>query len=206
MAICAYPDAYVEPYPAFFAALSALADRGAALVDRLDFGPKSFQKRRIALYFRKLHDVAVTLGEIAALERRGEPIDAQHLDFINHAVSWDARSGGCTLIIEPSGWYADLHYDKKAITKHEPTIADVHTQPTDENGNSVGKVLHVATDVPRAFTVTLDTCVGPRTYQGFVSSYRELTTEHFQRLNDAEWLKQRESTPDVAWMKDLLAR
>src|SRR5262249_23211927 len=140
MAICAYPDAYVEPYPAFFAALSALADRGAALVDRLDFGRSSRQKRLIVNYFRKFQGVATTLRGMAEVERRGEPIDAQHLDFINHAVSWDARSAGCTMLIEPSGWYADLHYDRKVITRHEPTIADVHTQPTDEGGGLVGKV------------------------------------------------------------------
>lgn len=92
-----------------------------------------------------------------------------------------------------------------AITQHKPTIADVHTQPTDEGGNIVGKVLHVATDNPRLFTVTLDTCVGPRTYRGFVSSYREVVTQGFQRLDGQEWEKRRASTPDVDWMKDLLA-
>ncbi len=205
-AACAYPDAYVEPYPAFFAALSTLAERGAALVGRLDFGENGSKKGGIVAYFHKLRAAAGTLGEIAEVERRGQPIDAQHLDFINHAVSWDAWGGGCSMTVEPRGWFAELHYDKKDISEHVPTIADVHTQPTDGDGNSVGNVLHVATDVPRAFTVTLDTCTGPRTYQGFVSSYREVTTGGFHRLDDAEWLRQRAATPDVAWMKDLLAR
>ena len=58
-----------------------------------------------------------------------------------------------------------------------PTIADVHTQPTDEGGNPVGRVLHVGTGYARLMVVTADTCTGPRAYAGLVSSYYEEVTE-----------------------------
>ena len=46
----------------------------------------------------------------------------------------------------------------------DPTIADVHTAPTDAGGNDVGWVLHVGTGFPRLMVVTAETCTGPRAY------------------------------------------
>jgi hypothetical protein len=43
----------------------------------------------------------------------------------------------------------------------------VHTQPADEAGNPVGKVLHVGTGYPRYMVATIDTCNGPRAYAAF---------------------------------------
>ncbi|APR86555.1 Hypothetical protein A7982_11904 [Minicystis rosea] len=205
VAICAYPDAYVEPYPAFFAAVAALASRGGALVSGLDFGKQSATQKHIVSYFETLQRTAVKLREIAERERRKEPLLDEQLDFMNHAVSMDGRHAGCTIVWQPGGWYADLYYDRRDVTWHKPTIADVHTQPTDESGNPVGKVLHVGTGGPRLFTVTLDTCKGPRTYRGFVSSYHEVTTANYQRLTDEEWRPRVDKIPDVGWMSDLLA-
>jgi hypothetical protein len=206
MALCAFPDAYVEPYPAFFAAVERLSARGAALLAGLEFGAHEGEKRRILAYFGKLGATAGRLRQIAEREREDRPIDAAQLDFINHAVSVDGRSAGCTMVIEPGGWYADLHYDRDDVLSHKPVIADVHTQPTDEGGAMVGRVLHVATGMPRPFAVTLSTCAGKRTFKGFVSSYHEVVTGGFNRLDDAAWAKQRATAPDVPWMRGLVVR
>ena len=157
-------------------------------------------------YFGRLGDTAARLRQIAELERQDRPIGGAHLDFINHAVSVDGRSAGCTMVIEPGGWYADLHYERGDVLAHEPIIADVHTQPTDEGGAMVGKVLHVATGMPRPFAVTFDTCAGKRTFKGFVSSYHEVVTGGFKRLDDRAWGLQRATAPDVPWMGSLVAR
>jgi hypothetical protein len=55
--------------------------------------------------------------------------------------------------------------------------------------------------------VTVDTCMGPRAYAGVVSSYHQLITEHYERLNDTDWSGRFYPTPpaDVPWMQDLLA-
>ena len=208
VALCEYPDAYVEPYPSFFGQVEKLASKGKALVVSLDFGTHAAGKERIGAYFDKLGEVAATLRAIAELERQKQPLESEHLDFINHAVSVDGKHAGCTTILEPGGWYADLYYNKDDVLWHKPTIADVHTQPTDENGNPVGKVLHVGTSSPRLFTVTIDTCKGPQTYRGFVLPYVEQITENFKRMNDEQWWEQlaKEDPPDVPWLSDVIAR
>lgn len=207
-ALCEYPDAYIEPYPSFFGAIEKLASKGRGLLAGLDFGAHAGDKTRIEAYFKNLGEVAATLREIAELERQKQPLTDEHLDFINHAVSVDGKHAGCTTILEPGGWYADLHYNRDDVLWHKPTIADVHTQPTDENGNPVGKVLHVGTAAPRLFTVTIDTCKGPQTYKGFVLPYFEHITGNFERLTDEQWWAQvqKEAPPDVPWMEDVVAR
>ena len=64
----------------------------------------------------------------------------------------------------------------------DPTIADVHTQPTDAYGAPVGRVLHVATGMPRTMVVTVETCTGPRAYVGLASSYFERVTDLMSRI------------------------
>jgi hypothetical protein len=206
MAICGYPDAYVDPYPGFFAALEQLAQRGTKLVGNLDFGEKEQMKQPILRYFKTLHSTATQLRAIAELERDDRPLRKSDIDFVNHAVSLDGRHAGCTRVWEPGGWYADLHYDRNDILWHKPTIADVHTQPTDESGNIVGKVLHVATARPHLFIVTLQTCDGPRTFRGYVSSYFEQVTAGFERLTDEAWaseLRKDAPPPMPPWLSDL---
>jgi hypothetical protein len=90
--------------------------------------------------------------------------------------------------------------------EYDPTIADVHTQPTDEAGNPVGKVLHVGTGMPRLMVVSVDGRGGPQAYAGLVSSYFEQITGDFQRLDDPTWAATVQSMgpADVPWMKDLI--
>src|SRR6266478_1449579 len=124
-------------------------------------------------------------------------------------VSLDGRSIVCSTTIDPKGWYAELYYEQKSALWHEPVIADVHTQPTDENGNMVGRVLHVSTGAPRMMTVRIqhDRGANAQTYRGFVSSYGELVTEKFQRLTDEEWREKirthMQGTP--AWLASIVA-
>ena len=40
------------------------------------------------------------------------------------------------------GWYADLFFNTTQASEFDPTIADVHTQPTEAGGGPAGKVLH----------------------------------------------------------------
>jgi hypothetical protein len=204
IAICEFPDAYVDPYPGFYRVLGKFAARGGALAAGLDFQqPK--EKARIEAYFDRLGEVVHTLGDIAERQQRGERLTADQLDFMNHAVSVDGKTAGCTTVFEPGGWYADLYFDRDHVLAHEAVVADVHTQPTEANGAPVGKVLHAGTGKPRLMAVTLDTGSGPRTYQGFVSSYFEQTTRDFQRLDDAAWMNGLSSRQDVSWMSPLIA-
>jgi hypothetical protein len=145
------------------------------------------------------------LEAMADRERRGLPLTAEQLAFINEAVQIQP---GCGSPAGFTGWYAQLYYDNLSAIDLDPTIADVHTQPTDEGGTEVGRILHVGTGEPRLMAVTVDGCDGPHAYLGLASSYFERVTEHYQRLDDQAWSAEITiATPaDVEWMKDLVVR
>lgn len=204
-ASCSFPDAFVDPYPAFWARLVAFADRGRTLVAGLDVSnATSSLKSSLDGWFASLHDTAAMLQSMAQAERDGADLTPAQLAFINQAVHVQPMCDGA----EADGWYAKLLLDRFGMTKFDPTIADVHTQPTDENGTPVGKVLHVGTGSPRLLVATIDRCGTPSAYVGMVLPYFERVTENFDRLDDVRWKQELDQkTPDeVPWMKDLVAR
>ena len=207
--LCEYPDAYVEPYPAFFDALQAFARRGTALAEELAPCNEPLG-RKLSGYFQNLATAMSTLGDMARSELSGQPFSESQLAFINDAIrKTDDCPGSATF----DGWYAALDYtvmeDGRVSSDMDPVVADIHTQPTDARGNDVGRVLHVGVGLPRLLVVTTDTCQGPRAYVGVVSTYSQLTTEHWQRLNDAEWADRILGTTDdavdiVPWTRSFL--
>ncbi|MEO8701258.1 MAG: DUF3160 domain-containing protein [Kofleriaceae bacterium] len=203
---CEYPDAYVEPYPAFYAAMARLAKHGKATLDALG----TPRLETAADYFDTMAATMEKLGGIAERQRANEQLRSSDLDFINRMVSVNGRNGGCGgPTTEPAGWYADLFYDRGKILSHDVVIADVHTQPDDEAGNRVGRVLHVGTRAPRMFVVRLqhDGGKNAQTYRGYVSTYAETITKDFRRYTDSEWVTEAapvNSTP--AWLAPLVAR
>jgi hypothetical protein len=201
-ASCEFPDAYVDPYPAFWDALEHFATHGQQVIDGLADVPSAQRARQ---WFAKLAEISSTLGDMAGQELRGEPFTEAQMAFINRAVFVEQ---GCGSPVGVDGWYGDLYFDSLRAAEYDPTIADVHTQPTDEGGAQVGRVLHVGTGSPRAMVVTAETCDGPRAYVGLVSSYAEVVTEDFERLTDGDWAERlREGRPpEVRWMQDLVVR
>jgi hypothetical protein len=154
-------------------------------------------------YFASLSSTVGTLGQMAESERAGTPFTAEQLAFINESVG--TSSAGC-VADGSTGWYARLFFDNWTSDDFDPTIADVHTQPTDEFGNVVGRVLHVGTGMPRLMVVTTNNCSGPRAYAGLAFSYYEKLTENFDRLDDPTWSDTIQNAPpdDVAWVSGLL--
>ena len=208
---CEFPDVYVDPYPEVFDALVRYAESGARIVETrvasangLSASASRRTSTRSATRPRRL------LGEMAEQQRTGTPFTAEQMAFINDAVRVDKESAGCTTIDVPNGWYAKLFFDREKSIEFDPTIADVHTQPADEAGNIVGKVLHVGTGYPRYMVTTIDTCNGPRAYAGVVYAYHEQTTEDFERLTDEEWaerFRQGAQRPaEVPWMQPVFAQ
>lgn len=196
---CEFPDAYVEPNPEFFRALVQFAERGAELVELLP--ESSLLVPAVSRYYQNLSNAALRLAEMAEQQRSGAPFSEAQLAFINDAVRIESQPDGCTMIDVPDGWYADLFYRREASIELDLTVADVHTQPADEAGNLVGKVLHVGTGYPRLMTMTVDTCVGPRAYVGMAYAYHEVVTENFERLTDETWTERVLSRPpaEVPW-------
>ena len=204
-AACEFPDAYVDPYPAFYARIADFALLGKGLVGSLDLSNAPWLVDSVGRYFDEVHTVATTLGSMAEHQRSGAPFNQEQMDFINEAVVVDQ---GCGEPTGATGWYPRLFFSSADAIEYDPTIADVHTQPTDASGNPVGRVLHVGTGSPRLMVVTASTCTGPRAYAGLVSSYFEQITRDFERLDDETWATSlNAATPaDVPWMESLVAR
>ena len=208
--ICEYPDAYVEPYPEFFAALVRFAEHGQQLVGELGLSLTG----DVGTYFDNLRTTASILGDMAAAQRSGEPHDPEHIAFINRAVRTIPAGGGCgspESSADAEGWYADLFLEAGDRVAFDPNIADVHTQPTTvppDPPRTVGYILHVGTGLARPMVVTTDSCTGPRAYVGLASSYFEQVTEDFARLTDEKWAEtvKQGSPADVSWMEDLVVR
>lgn len=201
---CEYPDAYVDPYPEFYARLAAYADLGITLAGDLGASLGTYEQTVVA-YFQNLKTSMTTLGEMAQNQRDGVVFSEAQMAFINDAVRIEVQAVGCTSISVPDGWLADLYLSRDKSIEFDPTIADVHTQPADAVGNIVGKVLHVATGYPRLMVTTVDTCQGPRAYAGVSFAYHEKVTDDFKRLTDEEWAATAVNADDVAWVKPILA-
>ncbi len=199
-ASCEFPDAYVEPNPEFFLSIAEYSARGAAMIAELNLS-----NPEIAMYFKRTEDIARILADMANYQKSGTPYTDEMLVFINQAVTLES---GCDGPTGATGWYADLFYQNSRSIEFDPVIADVHTQPTDESGNPVGKVLHVGTGNVRLMVTTIETCDGPRAYVGLASSFHQVITENFKRLDDQAWAKevQAGTVDDPEWMKDVAVK
>jgi hypothetical protein len=202
---CEFPDALVEPNPAFWTQLRAYASKGGEMVAALGLGTGStdFLGKSVIAHFTQLGDAAAMLESMAKTQAQGTPFTTEQMAFINQTVSIGNACG--TPIGQ--GWYPRLFFQVDPL-KFSPTIADVHTQPFDEGGNEVGRVLHVGTGYARLMVLTANTCTGPRAYAGLVSSYFEQVTTNYTRYDDPTWEKRfpDQSLLDVAWMNGLIVR
>jgi hypothetical protein len=201
-AACEFPDGYVEPYPEFFAKLGEYAARGREMMADVAAGTTTGE--RATRYFDRLATISARLRDMATYQRSGAPYTQEMLDFINDAVTVSINCDGTP--IYGDGWYGDLYFEQQDSVTWSPTVADVHTQPTDEFGAPVGRVLHVGTGDARLMVVVADTCSGPRAYVGLASSYHEHITSHFERLDDQAWATMVRDEPDVPWAADLVTR
>jgi hypothetical protein len=201
MIICQYPRAYVEPYPAFFAAVGQYAQKGAAFFEK--------QEPQVAAYFSTVAEISAKLQDIATLTAHGKsPTDAQ-VAWLQQTITSRSQSVGCGSIKVFDGWFFDLIYSiaepgvSPTQSDYYTTIADVHTKPTDDMGPA--KVLHCATGTINlmAIVVKLDTCTS--VFVGPVGSFYDTVTVDPttpKRMNDEEWYTRLQTKPDrPVWTK-----
>ncbi len=203
-AACEYPDAYVDPYPEFFQAVVKFAERAQALLAGLGLADGLGQKAQD--YFARVARINLTLAEMAEAQRTGMPHSAEHMAFINQAVTTSVNCDGT--ILGHTGWYSELHFDPLQAVEMDPVITDVHTDvggdlPVLRNAS----VLHVATGLPRMMVVTVDSCQGPRAYAGVISSYYEKRQDGLRRWTDDEWKQEvYGDLPVVPWLAPVLGQ
>lgn len=203
-AACEYPDAYVDPYPDFFAAVVRFAERAQELTAGLSL--EADFAAQVQDYFEKVARINATLAEMAQAQRSGAPHSAEHMAFINQAVTTSVNCDGT--VLGHTGWYSDLHFEPLQAVDFDPAITDVHTDiGGDLPVTRPASVLHVGTGMPRMMVMTVDSCQGPRAYAGVVSTYSELKEEGLNRLTDEEWkqrLFQRSGPATVPWLAPVL--
>ena len=200
---CDFPDAYVDPYPDLFRRLQQFAQEGSALAGLATAAGQTNLASWVQTYFDTLASATGMLADMAAQELTGTPFTQAQMDFINQTVQVKP-SGMCGAGPTVQGWYGNLFFLGDGA-KEDPTIADVHTEYTDESGSVVGRVLHVGAADPRLMITTINTCSGPKAYAGLAFSYHEVVTENFQRLTDQDWATMLAAgQPDVAWLSPVL--
>lgn len=220
-ASCEFPDAYVEPVPEAWQAIADFGTRGRALVEGLTFEsnleplpealanepqlyPNPALRDNTLAWFGRLSETAATLKSMAEHQRTGEPFTEAQMAFINQAIHLQQ---GCGSPTGADGWLAQLYFEPASAVQADMLIADVHTQPTDETGTPVGRVLHVGTGWPRLAVFTVETCDGPRAYAGVSSMFHQVVTEDYERLTDEAWQRNfydpATLPPIVSWMTDL---
>ena len=204
---CEFPDAYVDPYPEFYAKLGTLADAVEQVAASLPTTASAL-KSATASWSTNFKSVTSKLQQMASNQLTGAAHSPELIAFINDAVKWDTSTVcGATSYSNLAGWYLKLYLNDRAGLEADPVVADVHTQPTDESGADVGRILHVGTGLPRLMVVTVETCSGPRAYVGLTFAYGEKITDKWKRLTDPEWATEikTEPFPDVPWMGELLS-
>lgn len=204
---CDYPDGYVDPVPEFYGVLIQLAEMGLAVSE----GPLAALDPEGGAFYRDwwqhMHMVASELKVLAEQQVTGEPFTDAQVMWLEQAV--DIRPDDYVGYVT-GGWYGKLLLvlDNGDPYTSDLLTVDIHTQPTDEMGALVGKVMHMATGFPRLMVVTVESCTGPRAYAGPVYSTHNFVTENFERLTDGDWAERyyQEGAVELPWLEDLVVR
>ncbi len=190
---CSFPFSYVEPVPDFFRAVAAYADTAhstfttieTSLRSGLPSWAHSYSLASVRRYFEMLSATARQLGSIAEKELSHIPLSEAETTFLKgmlYRTISDYNGGQLT------GWYPGLFYGgQEDVIRNDYVVADIHTQPTDTEGNLVGNIYHAGTGPVHLAIIMADCGEGYRAYIGPVFSYYERITEGFERLTDEEW-------------------
>ncbi len=182
---CSFPYSYVEPYPEFYKRLADYSTGAAEF-----FSGKNFQinfSELVDQFFRKFAAVMSKLEIIAQKELDNQPFSTDEESWLKQMLVKQPQPECGNLPF--TGWILDLFWEARKVTEPDLINVDIHTQPTDEFGNVVGKVLHAGLG-----EINLGVCLakipGSNTmaaYTGAFMSFYENITDNFLRLNDQQW-------------------
>ncbi len=200
---CLFPYSFVEPFPEFYRTLQSYAEQAEAKFNAVAFG-EEWRKASITRYFSHMAGVMDTLAAIAGKQLHHENPDSAEIRFLRRMLYSTPICG-----LELNGWYAHLYYRgaEQSIEK-DLVVADVHTQPTDESGALIGKVMHAGTGPLDLGVFIAENYEGKATaFIGPVMSYYEHVTMNFQRLTDEEWQQLYQQPPSFrpAWVNVYLS-
>jgi len=180
-ALCEYPAGYVEPYPAFYARVAALARAASASLRGTDthVGQPTSIARDLKLHTAYFDGLAARMDELRRLaekELRSQPFTAAETAMLKATIDMRGGSGGPRY----DGWYAGLIYGPEP-QRWSPSVADVHTDPNQ------GLVLEEAVGDVNFLVAAIDNGNDRAIYVGPTYSYYELRVPAGQRMTDEEW-------------------
>ena len=203
---CSLPHSFVEPYPAFYRRIGEFADRAGSYF--AGFPLTSWPFSSIKEYFPRLKAAMERIEAIAQKELDGEPFSEDDNTYLREMLFLTSEEYA---VLPFDGWFIDLFYDSNDTIEGDYLVADVHTQPTDESGNVVGRVLHVGVGMINLGIFLADSPSNgyqPMAYAGPVMSYYEAITENFDRLTDQRWttiVENHDVPPRPDWVNVYLA-
>lgn len=182
---CSYPYTYIEPYPELYQKLQEYASEASDFFERM-FSDEPLEAREsIIRYYERYGSIMENFRRIAQKELDREPLNEQEVTFLRTMIN-DYMASGPSI----TGWYTDLYFNVQKGLKWDFTVADVHTQPTDDFGNIVGHVLHVGNGLINMGVFLAENPCDPGhllAFTGPVSSFHQKVTSQFKRLTDQEW-------------------
>lgn len=195
---CAFPDGYVEPYPAFYRKLRRFAESAIKLFStvRLTSTNKNLKQylakasKTQLTYFVEMAATMRMLEDISIGELNGKPLTKTQKKFLKSTFDHlgSIRFGSASKP-DYNGWYCRLYYERTQRPslweplKPMPTIADVHTDPQNH------RVLEVGVGGPNLAIIAVNRGKDVAAYVGPVFSYYEFRHPVSNRLTDEEWTK-----------------
>lgn len=195
---CSYPYGYVEPVPDFYDRIISFFESMKLLTNSKYCDDLLYSKEYLIGFYDKWIKTCSSLKAISEKELKGIEFNDQDIHFIQSLISMG--NAGCYQ--SPAGWYPELYYrfdeqseymtdmSRRGNASDDFIVADIHTIPTNESGNTVGWVLHAGTGrINMAVIAAPLPGGGNRAYIGPVSSYYEFLSNNFKRLTNEEWRK-----------------
>jgi hypothetical protein len=182
---CSYPYTYIEPYPEFYKRLELFSANAANFFQDILTGYDFQSKAGIIKYYTRYAEIMGIFRNIANKELSGVSLDDDEITFLKTMISQYMVSGPSI-----TGWFNDLFFDPYDALNWDYTVADVHTQPTDQAGNIVGHVLHVGNGYINTGVFLAPNPTNPEQLMAFagpVSSFHFDVTDNFLRYTDQEW-------------------
>ncbi len=184
---CSYPYTYVEPYPDFYAHLAMFAIDASAFFNEVLTEEDPVFSQTITDFYAGYAEIMNKLESISSKELTGTALNDTDLVFLKTMVN-DYMASGPSV----SGWVNDLMFPTEDKWGFDFTVADVHTQPTEQGGAVVGNVLHVGNGLINLGVFIAPNPVNPllmMCYTGPVGSFHTEVKNNFYRYDDDEWEK-----------------
>ena len=226
--LCSYPNGFVEPRPAFFEALQAMASQAATTLQALGLDRTDELRRKnetdyvlpnAATFFQGFAETCGTLGAIAQRELDREPLLPTQAAFLENTIE---RVRDYVGVRSYTGWYPKLFFlgdngkinnasapDFHDCIRPDFIVTDVHTDGPSAPDGDPGAVLHEGVGRVNLMMIAVDNGPDRMVFAGPVFSHYEFTAPDGTRLTDEAWKQSvdADSTPaPPPWTRSYLIR